>query len=179
MSTAENKPSRSFSFWRVLLFGAVLGGICVGIFKWAESGIRERSEKESERSAAHWFRLTTPTLRTLDPRFTDANNDLVADPPADSSRRSPDKLIFSFVAGPEAERQIADFKDFTKHLSELTGKPVETAVYPSTEKQQERSKRASCTLQHLIRVPCPRPSLRPASFRCARSAATTVRSASR
>src|SRR5271166_4483314 len=137
MSTAETKPSRSFSFWRVLLFGVVLGGICVGIFKWAESGIRERSEKESERSAAHWFRLTTPTLRTLDPRFTDANNDLVADPPADSSRRSPDKLIFSFVAGPEAEQQIADFKDFTKRLSDLTGKPVETAVYPSTEKQQE------------------------------------------
>ena len=137
MSTAENKPSRLFSFWRVLLSGAVLGGICVGIFKWAESGIRERSEKESERSAAHWFRLTTPTLRTLDPRFTDANNDLVADPPADSSRRSPDKLIFSFVAGPEAEQQIADFKDFTNRLSDLTGKPVETAVYPSTEKQQE------------------------------------------
>ena len=70
MSTAENNPSRSFSFWRVLLSGVVLGAICVGIFKWAESGIRERSEKESERSAAHWFRLTAPMLRTLDPRFT-------------------------------------------------------------------------------------------------------------
>jgi phosphonate transport system substrate-binding protein len=137
MSTAENRPSQSFSFWRVLLFGAVLGGICVGVFKWAESGIRERSEKESERSAAHWFRLTTPTPRTLDHRYTDADNDLVADPPATSARKSPEKLIFSFVAGPEAEQQIADFKDFTTQLSQVTGKPVETAVYSSTEKQQE------------------------------------------
>jgi phosphonate transport system substrate-binding protein len=141
MSTADNKSSTSFSFWRVLLSGAVLGGICVGIFKWAESGIRERSEKESERSAAHWFRLTTPTLRTLDPKFTDANNDLVADPPAASARRSPDKLVFSFVAGPEAEQQIADFKDFVTQLSNVTGKPVDTEVYPSTEKQQEALER--------------------------------------
>jgi phosphonate transport system substrate-binding protein len=134
----ENQPSKpSFSFWRVLIAGAVLGGICVGIFKWIENGIKERSQRESERAAAHLFRLTTPTPRGLDARFSDADGDLVADPPASASaRRSPEKLIFSFVAGPEAERQIIDFKDFGAELSRVIGKPVETAVFPTIEQQQ-------------------------------------------
>jgi phosphonate transport system substrate-binding protein len=137
MATDENLPTKtSFSFWRVLFSGAVLGVICVGVFKWAESGIRERSQRESEKNAAHWFRLTTPTPRSLDPRFTDADGDLVADPPAAAAaRRSPEKLIFSFVAGPEGEQQIADFKDFVAELSRVTGKRVETAVFSATDEQ--------------------------------------------
>ncbi len=138
MATAENlSPKPSFSFWRVLLSGAVLGGICVGVFKWAESGIRERSQRESEQNAAHWFRLTTPTPRNIDARYTDADGDLVADPPAAAAaRRSPEKLIFSFVTGPEGDQQIADFKDFVAELSRVIGKPVETAVFTSTDEQQ-------------------------------------------
>jgi phosphonate transport system substrate-binding protein len=125
-----------FSFWRVLLTGAVLGGVCVFVLKWTETGIKERAEKESLNTATHLFGLTNPTLRNLDAKFTDANGDLVADPPASAaSRRSPDKLVLSFVAGPDAEKQIADFKDFIARLSEATGKQVETSVYANTDDQ--------------------------------------------
>lgn len=128
------KPS--FSFWRVLLTGAVLGGVCVFVLKWTEIGIKERAEKESEKTATHLFGLTNPTPRSLDRKFTDADGDLVADPPVSAAmRRSPDKLVISFVAGPDADKQIADFKDFIARLSEFTGKQVETAIYANTDDQ--------------------------------------------
>jgi phosphonate transport system substrate-binding protein len=141
-STAENlpddnpSPRPSFSFWRVLLTGVLLGGVCVFVLKWMETGIKERAEKESEKAATHLFGLTNPTPRNLDARFTDVNGNLVADPPASAaSRRSPDKLVISFVAGPDADNQIADFKDFIARLSEATGKQVETAVFANTDEQ--------------------------------------------
>jgi phosphonate transport system substrate-binding protein len=44
-------------------------------------------------------------------------------------------LIFSFVAGPETEKQNADFKDFIAELTRVTGKPIETATFANIEEQ--------------------------------------------
>jgi phosphonate transport system substrate-binding protein len=141
-SNAENLPADDFSpkplfsFWRVLLTGAILGGVCVFVLKWMETGIKERDEKESEKTATHLFGLSNPTPRNLDARFTDADGDRVADPPASiASRRSPDKLVISFVAGPDSKDQVADFKDFIARLSEATGKQIETAVFANIDEQ--------------------------------------------
>ncbi len=135
-SSSKSLPKRPFSFWCVALAVVVVGSICALGVKVTANYIIERTNKENEQSILYWFELTTPMSRGLDPKFTDADDDLVADAPADSaSRRSPNVLIFSFIAGLTAEEELSDWKDFTAHLSRVTGKPVETATFSTTEDQ--------------------------------------------
>ncbi|HEX8525107.1 MAG TPA: phosphate/phosphite/phosphonate ABC transporter substrate-binding protein [Tepidisphaeraceae bacterium] len=71
----------------------------------------------------------------LDPRFTDANSDAVADPINDAkSALNPEKLVFSYVAE-ESEQYREAFADLVKHISQVTGKPAEYAVYNSPEEE--------------------------------------------
>jgi len=136
-TTSPALPKRSFSWWRVALAVIVLGCVCTVTVKVAESWIADQSKRQNEQSILQWFELATPTPRTLDTRFVDADHDLVADAPKDpSKRRSPDVLVFSFVAGPTAEEELSDWKDFITHLSSVTGKPVETVVFASNGEQQ-------------------------------------------
>jgi phosphonate transport system substrate-binding protein len=44
-------------------------------------------------------------------------------------------LIFSFVAGPTAKEELKDWKDFTTHLSRVTGKPVEAVSFSTITEQ--------------------------------------------
>ena len=134
--SSQALPKRSFSFWRIALTVILLGSICALVVRGAANRIIEQTDKKNEESILYWFKFTTETPRGLDPKFTDADDDLVADPPADpASRRSPDVLIFTFVAGLTAQEELADWKDFTAHLSRVTGKPVETTVFESTAQQ--------------------------------------------
>jgi phosphonate transport system substrate-binding protein len=63
---------------------------------------------------------------TLDPRFTDADGDLVADTPTDDSQLvDPDTLIFAYtpVEDPALYREI--WAEFLEHLESVAGKQVE------------------------------------------------------
>ncbi len=66
-----------------------------------------------------------PSRGDLDPRYCDANNDLVADTPADKSQwKDPSTLVFSYtpVEDPAVYENV--FSEFIAHLSKLTGKKV-------------------------------------------------------
>jgi phosphonate transport system substrate-binding protein len=84
--------------------------------------------------------LSRPTMNKLDARFTDANEDLVADPPTDPKDFvDPPKLLFTYVPiAPDDENpdqyKIA-FADFVAHLSKVTGKPAEYRLYSSLNDQ--------------------------------------------
>ena len=135
-SSSQASPTRSFSFMRVALTAIVLGGLCTLAAKVAANRIVEQANRKAAQSMLNWFGLTTPAPRGLDPKFSDADDDLVADPPTDPARRhSPDVLIFTFVAGLTAEEELRDWKDFIPYLSRATGKPVETAVFATTAEQ--------------------------------------------
>src|SRR5262249_5582143 len=54
------------------------------------------------------------------------------DPPDAAEQRSPERLYFSYVAGPESR---ADWEDFASHLAQGTGKPVEIVTYESSGDQ--------------------------------------------
>ena len=122
---------------RVALTVIVLGTACaLAIFGFANAVVHRATQK-SQDAMLHWFELTTPTPRGLDPSYRDEDHDLTADPPKDpAGRRSPDVLLFAFVAGPTAEDELRDWKDFVDHLSRITGKPVETRIYDTTADQQ-------------------------------------------
>ena len=71
---------------------------------------------------------------TMDPRFADADGDLVADSPADTRQQvDPPKLMFSFVAANDPETYRDRFKEFVAFLSQQVGKPVEYEVFKNPE----------------------------------------------
>jgi phosphonate transport system substrate-binding protein len=58
--------------------------------------------------------------------FTDANGDMIADPPTDPKKFvDPPTLYFSYVANEDPEKYKEQWKPFCDHLSKVTGKPVE------------------------------------------------------
>jgi phosphonate transport system substrate-binding protein len=79
--------------------------------------------------------LEHPVVNKLDARFADADGDLVADAPkSEKDFIDPPTLTFCYVTGsadPAPYKQA--WSDFTKHLSEVTGKPVEYAAVDSDQ----------------------------------------------
>jgi phosphonate transport system substrate-binding protein len=76
------------------------------------------------------------SVSKLDPRFTDTDADMLADPPNDASKFiDPPTLFFAFVADEEPEKQKAAWKPFTDYLAKVTGKPVEYALFTNTKDQ--------------------------------------------
>jgi phosphonate transport system substrate-binding protein len=61
----------------------------------------------------------------LDPKFVDADKDLVADPPTDASALvDPDPLVFSYIAAEDPLRSEETWKPVMDHLAKATGKKV-------------------------------------------------------
>lgn len=81
--------------------------------------------------------LENPAARNaLDPRYTDADGDLVADSPTDASRQiDPPTLKFSYVAVEDDAEFKAAFTDLLAAISKATGKPVEYVSYSSVDEE--------------------------------------------
>ena len=80
--------------------------------------------------------LATPVNNRLDPRFTDADGDLVADTPTDPAQQiDPDPIVFSYVAVEDPGVYRESFKEFMDHLAKVTGRRVEYLMATSTEEQ--------------------------------------------
>lgn len=74
----------------------------------------------------------------LDPRFTDANGDMVADAPTDPSKRiDPDTLIFSYTPVEDPAVYAKVWQEFTDHLAKVTGKKVQFFPVQSNAAQLE------------------------------------------
>ena len=83
--------------------------------------------------------LNRPVTNRLDPRYTDADGDLVADAPADASALlDPDTLTFCYLAVDEtadAEAFKTAWADFVTNLAKVTGKKVEYVILESEPEQ--------------------------------------------
>jgi phosphonate transport system substrate-binding protein len=68
--------------------------------------------------------------------FTDADGDLIADPPTDPKALvDPPKLYFCYIAQEDGEKYQEEWKPFCDHLAKVTGKPVEYLDLKSSEDQ--------------------------------------------
>lgn len=137
MSSAPQSPPKSFSLARVVTL-LILALIAVGVVytakrrQWDE----EAHQKEPKLMAQMGLGNTTPMH--LDAQYTDADGDLVADPPKDESKLiNPDKLIFSFIGSDVAEEEKANWKDFANYLSKQIGKPVEVVAFKTREDERQ------------------------------------------
>jgi phosphonate transport system substrate-binding protein len=70
--------------------------------------------------------FSKPFTHKLDPKFTDANGDLVASVPTDPSKFvDPPTLRFAFIEEDDPAKQKVAWQPFMDYLSKVTGKPVE------------------------------------------------------
>lgn len=75
---------------------------------------------------------------TLDTRFCDADGDLVADIPTDSSKLvDPDTLIFTYTPVEDPAVYVSVWAEFMDHLAEATGKKVQFFPVQSNAAQIE------------------------------------------
>jgi phosphonate transport system substrate-binding protein len=74
----------------------------------------------------------------LDPRFTDADGDLIADVPTDEAQwLDPSVLIFAYTPVEDPAVYAEVWQPFLDHMSELTGKPVQFFPVQSNAAQIE------------------------------------------
>ncbi|QDT67950.1 ABC transporter, phosphonate, periplasmic substrate-binding protein [Planctomycetes bacterium MalM25] len=67
--------------------------------------------------------------------FTDSDGDLLCDFPADDQCVTPEKLVFTYVGGPEEVDESQTWADLLTALGEATGLPVEYQHYGSLNDQ--------------------------------------------
>jgi phosphonate transport system substrate-binding protein len=136
ISSDPRPPRRQFTTTHpiLLLMIIVIGTAAVASALWAfYYRVPPTNNKEVNLNAAGF---STPVSNKLDPSFTDANGDLLADPPTDPSKFiDPDTITFCYVPVEEPEKYKELWKGFCDHLSKATGKPVEYAMFTTTKEQ--------------------------------------------
>jgi phosphonate transport system substrate-binding protein len=133
----NNPPQHSFSMTRVLLVAVPLGILCGWLAKSYLSRLEAETRNESESVVLKQI-LNTDTAEKskLNARFTDADGDLVADPPKDPAQQIlPEVLVFSYVANPKAESERSYWQPFADFLAKRTGKKVELAAFNTDQEQ--------------------------------------------
>lgn len=74
----------------------------------------------------------------LDPRFTDANGDMIADAPTDAAKQiDPDTLIFAYTPVEDPAVYAKVWQEFLDHLAKTTGKKVQFFPVQSNAAQLE------------------------------------------
>ncbi len=73
----------------------------------------------------------------LDPRYSDADGDLIADIPDAAEQVDPDTLIFAYTPVEDPAVYAEAWSDFLKHMTEVTGKKVQFFPVQSNAAQIE------------------------------------------
>src|ERR1700761_6150570 len=103
----NGKPSRVGKILVVLVVLALLMGVgAVGAdYLLIQKPLEERLAMHND-LLLKLSVLQNPSSNLLDPRYTDADHDLVADAPTDPAKQiDPPKLRFSFVAAEQSENE--------------------------------------------------------------------------
>ena len=130
------KTEKSASL-RMLLLMMIAPVVLVGvvIYVWQVYKPTQDGVAVSGTTIEKMIGLSTPIVggNRLADEYTDADGDLLADPPADPAKLiDPPTLVFSYVAQEDPEKVREIWKPFTEHLSKVTGRPVEYALFTDT-----------------------------------------------
>jgi phosphonate transport system substrate-binding protein len=118
-SPAKASSLWGFSLFNVLIVAVPLVLVIGGVGGWLYMQANQVVNEVHDIGASLRYAVKTP--EKLDPRFTDANDNLVADPPSDPKDwLDPDVLVFSTLGS--SAREEAAWKDFITHLKKVTGK---------------------------------------------------------
>lgn len=123
-----SKPRMVITSLVVIFTGLIIAGVIA---------TRPEPAPDHQSASLRLVGLDSPIQNRLAERFTDLDQDLVADPPTDPGLQvDPDTLLFSYIAN-EAENPTlrTTWKDFVDFLAERTGKPVSYLALPSRDEQ--------------------------------------------
>lgn len=125
--TPTTDSQKSFSLLRILLIAVPAAAIAWGVKSYWD-GQQQAEEQKTQQNTVRNL-LGGEESNTLAKNFTDADEDLLADPPEDAEKlQDPEELVFSYYAslaetGEEGSEEQT-WKPFTEALAEATGKPV-------------------------------------------------------
>lgn len=129
-------PTRSTPFlFRLAILILALGAVSWGMYILIVEQPSRAHRQEVEQSLQRMY--FSPVQNKLDPRFADADGDLLADAPAADKQIDPPTLTFCYVAAPEgAEAQYErNWDALVEHLSRTVGRPVKYLNYPNSDAQ--------------------------------------------
>ena len=123
----------------LLLIGLPVALVLLLAFAYYQVTVSE-PKKQSAQMTQNFAMLLTglakPVTNSLDPRYTDANGDLIADAPTDATKViDPQVIRFCYIATEDPERYQVAFQPLMSSLSKAIGRPIEYAVYTSPEEQ--------------------------------------------
>lgn len=122
----------------LIVIALLIIGAVVGVVAWM-SFIRNPSQEYLQQSDEQLIKLTglgQPVSNSMSDRYTDANGDLIADPPADAAKLiDPPTLYFSYVPVDDSTDFKTAFGDLMKYITRETGKPCEYVEFESVEAQ--------------------------------------------
>jgi len=133
----NEKPRKSaLPFWVLLVSLVTLILVAYMAVRTTMVSVPQQDLEARARITARLVGLEAAAPKHLAERFVDKDENLVADAPTDPQLLvDPETLVFSYVATekPEAYREV--WSDFTKHLSQVTGKRVEYLVVKTANDQ--------------------------------------------
>ena len=99
--------------------------------KMYSGNLENSAQAKLERTMASRLLADVTSSDNLSQKFTDADGDLLADPPKDEKDLlDPETINFSYVASSDSEDEEATWKEFIAALSEKLGKPVNLVEVP-------------------------------------------------
>ena len=124
---ANNKSTHPVAL--AMLIVVITAGVATAL--WAEY-FRVRSTTDTQLSL-NTMGFGKPVANKLDPKFTDANGDLVADVPTDPAQLvDPPTIRFAYIEEDDPAKQKKAWQPFMDYLSKVTGKPVEYVLVAGT-----------------------------------------------
>ncbi|MEX0641047.1 MAG: phosphate/phosphite/phosphonate ABC transporter substrate-binding protein [Pirellulales bacterium] len=134
------EPQSPLSFARILkvvLPVAVIGGLA---YWWSQTlEATARKEMASNVLSRMFTAENAPLIAEMS--FSDADKDMIADPPADAAKLiAPDELVFSYVASESEGPAEGTWKELLAALKEKVGKDVKFVHYTDVNEQLEAMK---------------------------------------
>ncbi|MEM9418047.1 MAG: phosphate/phosphite/phosphonate ABC transporter substrate-binding protein [Planctomycetota bacterium] len=131
---ASGKPSAKFSpiliAVLVLLTAVVLG------FAYYQNSTAKSAGRADNTLNLELLGLGAPVVNRLDEAYTDSDEDLVADPPADATQlRTPEVLRFSYLSAKAADIDPTNWRPLMDALAQGTGKQIEYVQHADVEAQ--------------------------------------------
>ena len=128
-------PKPSFSFARVMTL-LVLAILVFGGVYFVKSRQWEQATRQNVPTMLVQMGFDSAKPMQLDPQYTDADGDLVADPPKSPSQLvDPDKLVFCFITSETTDSEPSSWNQLVDFVSKRVGKPVEMVTFDSSAEE--------------------------------------------
>jgi phosphonate transport system substrate-binding protein len=110
---------------------------------------------QTQEAAVRGYGLVEPKHKTLSDRFTDVHDNMLADPPTDSTQLvDPAALVVAHIGGDAEDPQIS-WSAFESHLAKVTGKKVQDVVWTNSGDQIQSLNQGAITIVALHAADAP------------------------